>query len=285
MLRTSVLLLFGGSVVACSGCTRTEPAAVPVQISPARPVNPAQYKLAYKYTDVKELSSLSGEYFFREDRVYHFLDASDEVMIIEPAQKMVRFLDLRRKVATELSFARIDAAIENYGNDLRAGIKANQQQNTRAGRIEAAMEADLLEPHWSVEGDDRLHRIRLFNETIEVDATGIPEPDEARLARVGEALSINIKLTTLRFPDAIAPFAHLDTLSVLARDRKLMPSEISFLFRLAGPPEKYLWSYGFGPTLTDREWEALRRVDALLIRTKTLTFDRYERLIDRVRIR
>ena len=64
----------------------------------------------------------------------------------------------------------------------------------------------------------------------------------------------------------------------LSDARKLRPSELTFVFRLAGRPERYRWAYEVVPSLTPREREALARIDILLSRAASYPLDRYERM-------
>ena len=284
MSRLIMLLTVGLVGIGITACSKVEHAPAVGQVSPARPTNPSEYKLSFHYEDVKESGTLSGEVLFRENRVYQFLTGSDEVVVIDPAGKTVHLLDFRRKATTELKFSTIEGSLEKYRKDLRTDISGSEATNTRAGRLEAAMDRDLLDPRFKVEPDNTGLRLRLLNPTIEVDATGEPDRDELRLERIEEALALTAKLRALRVSDGIPPFAQLDTLSALCSARKLRPVQLTFLFRLTGPPEKYRWSYSFTPTLTEREWEALQRIDSLLLSTGPMSFERYERLIERIRL-
>jgi hypothetical protein len=55
---------------------------------------------------------------------------------------------------------------------------------------------------------------------------------------------------------------------------------MTFMYRLAGPPEKHRWVYELIPSLPDRERAALDKVDTLIVSTPRTAFDRYERRID-----
>ena len=56
----------------------------------------------------------------------------------------------------------------------------------------------------------------------------------------------------------------------------LRPAELSFVYRLAGPPRKHGWTFRLLETLTARETEALKRVITLRERTPYVPFERYE---------
>jgi hypothetical protein len=58
----------------------------------------------------------------------------------------------------------------------------------------------------------------------------------------------------------------------LITERHLRPTDVSILYRLAGPPRKLRWTYKVVPELTDNEREAISRVDSL---RATARFVRY----------
>jgi hypothetical protein len=116
----------------------------------------------------------------------------------------------------------------------------------------------------------------LTNPTVTVDATGEPEPDQGRLTLIDAALTAHIRLASVRDPQAIPPFIRLDALHALTASHHLRPTELSFLYRLAGPPRRHRWTYRLIDTLTERELEAIKRVIRLRERTSYVPFNRYE---------
>jgi hypothetical protein len=80
----------------------------------------------------------------------------------------------------------------------------------------------------------------------------------------------------MRDPELIPPFTELETFSALVGEKHLLPTEVSILYRLAGPPRKIRKTYRVVPALTKREIEALARVDQLRRSAPTLSFQRYE---------
>ena len=57
-----------------------------------------------------------------------------------------------------------------------------------------------------------------------------------------------------------------DTRLASIAGRGLRPAETTYLFRLAGPPEKYRWSFRLVPEVSDKERQALDLIDPHLPR-------------------
>ena len=74
---------------------------------------------------------------------------------------------------------------------------------------------------------------------------------------------------------AMANLYELDAIAALAGDRKLRPTELSFLYRLAGPPMRLRRTYRLVPSLTDREREAIDRIEQLREVAPVVRYERY----------
>ena len=160
-------------------------------------------------------------------------------------------------------------------------IASSERKDTRAGRIAAEMKRNLRDPHFASTYDEPSRTLKLANPNVQIDAVGEPEPDRARLAVLAETLTLVTKLRALREAGEFSPFPQLDAFSALMDGRKLRPTEMTFLFRLAGPPEKHRWAYSLVQTITDRERAALVKIDDSLLTTRRIDFERYERRIAR----
>jgi len=210
----------------------------------------------------------------RQGRIYQFRSGSAEVVLIDPAGRRVELIDLSRKVQTEVSFARLDDAVAKVGAKLRAAIAEREKTGKRADAIEARMTRDMVEPGFRKIAVARAHHLRLANGTIEIDADGEPEPDAARLDSETLALETIAKLGAFLTPDDLPPFAELDAIAALKAER-LRPAEIAYLYRLAGPPRKFRRTYRLVPDLTDREREAVARIDRVRAVATMLRYERY----------
>ena len=239
--------------------------------------DPGSFKLVMEYHELQSLVA-KGELVVHEGRIYQFLDKSDEVIVVDPARKNIRILDLDRQFQTAVSFAEIEKALAAYRKEIEESIAVDEKSASRADRIEAEMERNLIDPRFVSKYDAKTHEVSLDNPNIQVKALGVPESDPRRLALINDAIVVNVKLRTVRDEGtARPPFAMLDTVDALVAGKNLRPAEMTFVFRLASKPKKYRWVYRLVPSLTDRERAAISRIDGLFGRTKRLSFETYER--------
>ncbi len=243
----------------------------------ARSPIPADFKLMIQLYGAGQ-SPLSGaELVIRKGVAYEFVnDEPEEITIIEPDRARLFLLDLKRKIQTELSARELDNALARIHQRITASIEAQEKAGGKANRIAASMNRNLCEPRLSITRDPAAHRLRLTNPSIEIDALGVPEPDQARVMSIVNSLAAFAKLAALREPENVSPFAYLETLAALGPGEHLRPTEIILLFRLAGPPRKVRWEFKLVPTLTDREREAISRIDHFRSTTQFVRFDRYD---------
>jgi hypothetical protein len=52
---------------------------------------------------------------------------------------------------------------------------------------------------------------------------------------------------------------------------------MSFLFRIAGDPVKYRWTYRLEPEVSEHDIEGIAQLDRFRGRVPVITFERYER--------
>ncbi len=259
----------------------------PAADGPSKPVAPqtapaagAEYKVVFGYYELKKEPIAAGELVAGRGKLYQFLEGSAEVIVIDPARRSITILDLRRQAMAVVGFAEVEEGVAAIRKEMRESIAELEKKGTRADRVAADIERDQLETRFRATYDEPEHRLRLANACIQVESVGEPEPDEARLVGLGKALVLLTELRAIRAADSLAPFAKVEAIEAMVAGRKLRPTEMTFVFRLAGPPKKYRWTYKLTPTITDREREALARIDDLLGRTRRLDLDRYDRLLE-----
>ncbi len=273
-LLACLVVLAGLIVVACLG--GQSPPSMPVPPTAATgPVRPGEFKLKFTYDAIDRTQRERGEIFFVPGKSYQFLDGSDEIVIVEPIRRAVRIVDLARQVQTEISDDHVAVELELIRAESRAIIGAEGAGNGRANQIAAESERDLLEPRFVTSDNPTTGRLSMRNPSVQVEATGVPETNPATLAIVTEALTIDAELRAIRQPDTLPPFAQLDALHALLIDRRRIPTQMTFTFRLAATPKQYRWTYTIVPVLTDREREALGRIDGLLTTAARLPFKRF----------
>ena len=241
------------------------------------PAVAADFKIQADSFALKPEPVTREELVARHGRVYQFSAGTEEVVIIDPARGRVELLDIKRRVQTEVSFAQLDEGLDRVRATLGRAIRAREAAGGRGGAIEAAMTRDLLDPKFRRVDDPKAPRVRLTNATVEIDADGEADPDPLRLALVARSLETIAKLGAFRVPDDLPPFAELEAISALSAGRKLRPTSISYLYRLAGPPRRFRRTYRVVPTLTDREREAIARVDRLREEAPAVRYEQYRK--------
>jgi hypothetical protein len=242
--------------------------------------SPVEFKIRFWHYGVTKEPIASGEIVASRGRIYQTLEGSKEIVVFDSARKTIEFLDLGAKRRSDLTYRDLDEAMLALRSVMTEFITDSEKKNSKAGRIAAEMKRSQLEPRFQASYTEAEHRLKLSNAYIQVDASGVVEPDPARLAVLGEALMVSTKLVALREAGEYCPFPQLDAFSALIGERKLRPEEMTFMFRLAGPPEKHRWVYELVPSIPDRERAALDKIDSLLMSTQRTPFDRYERRID-----
>jgi hypothetical protein len=251
-------------LLAMAGVRGDEPAVVP-----------ADFKIQIGEFALKKEPVATQEIVVRQGRAYIFPSDSKEVAIIEPARKRVELVDVGRKIQAEVTFGSLDLSLEKIKESLRDAAEGREKLGGRGNSLEARMTRDLFETRLAINEAPKAHRLRLTNPAVEVVADGEPETDASRLAMVAVTLESIAKLGAFRTPNDLPPFAELEAISALTGQRKLVPTELTYLYRLAGPPRKFRRTYRIVPTLTDREVEATARVDRLRQVVPTVRWGQY----------
>jgi hypothetical protein len=239
------------------------------------PVVPGDFKIQVGEFALKKEPVSTQEIVIRQGRAYLFPSDSKEVTIIEPAQKRVGLVDVGRKVQAQVTFESLDEAVEKIKGNLRDAANAREKLGGRGNSLEAKMTRDLFETKLAIAEGPKAHRLRLTNPAVEVDAAGEPEAEAPRLAMVAVILESIAKLGAFRAPNDLPPFAELEAIAALTGQRKLRPTELTYLYRLAGPPRKFRRTYKIVQNLTDREVEATARVDRLRQIAPTVRWGQY----------
>jgi hypothetical protein len=263
MIRMGVVLVGLACLGSPAGAQGPPPAG-----TPDFKILVANFGVAREPIFTEELVAISG-------RVYQFASITREVVVIEPVRAQVGLLDIERKLQSEISFSELEGGLSRVRATLWREAERREKTGKRADAIEAQMTRDLAEPRFAATFEPQARRVRLTNPTIEVVGDGEPDPDAARLALVGQSLATVAKLGAFRTPNDLPPFAELDGVAALVVERKLRPTELTYLYRLAGPPRKFRRTYRLAPGLTDRDREAIRRVDRLREAAPVVRYEKY----------
>jgi hypothetical protein len=239
------------------------------------PILPADFKIQVGEFALKKEPISTSDIVVRQGRAYVFPSDSKEVIVIEPARKRLELVDVGRKVQAEVTFEALDESLEKIKKAFAKAADDREKLGGRGNALEASMTRDLFETRLDMTEARRPHRVRLFNPSVEVDADGEAEADAPRLATMAVTLASIAKLGAYRVPNDLPPFAELEAIAALTGERKLRPTRLTYLYRLAGPPRKFYRTYQLVPTLTDREVEAIARVDRLREAIPSLRYERY----------
>ncbi len=239
------------------------------------PGPPADFKIQVASFRLDPEPASTEEIIVRGGRAYVFPSDSREVLIVDPSEKCIELLDVGRRVQCELSDRSLDAALTKIRAKLRDAVEGLEKAGGRANLVEAKMTRDLFETKLAVAEGPGSGRVRLTNPAVEVEARGEPEADAQRLAMVAATLNGIARLGAFRSPDDLPPFVELEAIAALSGERRLRPTELTYLYRLAGPPRKFRRTYRLVPSLTGREVEAISRVDRLRESAPVLRYERY----------
>lgn len=251
-------------------------AAVGGDEPPAPAPAPADFKIDVGSFGASSKPVSTAQIVAKDGRTYLFSSDSNEVVIVEPKRAHVELLDIPRRIQVEITFAQLAESRTKLKAALVASVEKRESKGGRSNTVLAQMTRDMIEPRFRVEGDAKAGHFRLVNPTVEVDVAGESDPDAARLDLVATTMVALANLGAFRVPGDLPPFPELDAIAALAVERRLRPTELSFLFRLAGPPVRLRRTYRLTPSLTDREVEAIDRVDRLReVAPFARTYERY----------
>jgi hypothetical protein len=239
------------------------------------PPIPADFKIQVGSFSLRKEPVSTEEILIREGRAYVFPSDSKEVVIIEHARGRLDLLDVGRKLQTEVSFRSLDESLAKIKTTLREAADRLEKLGGRGNVIEAKMTRDLFETGLAIAHESNSRRVRLTNPAVEVDADGEPEADAPRLALVAATMNAIVKLGAFRVPNDLPPFIELEAIAALTGERRLRPTELAYLYRLAGPPRKFRRTYRLIPSLTDREIEAIAWVNRLREVVPSVRYERY----------
>jgi hypothetical protein len=241
----------------------------------AKPAPDFKLNVAFFSTALQAIGT--AEMIAHEGRVIQISSDSKELLLFDPVEKQVELLDLDREVIAKITYKRLDDEMASLRRTLTAKADLLAQKTKRAPRIAASKGRDLYDPKFTDTFDQAKHSLRLTNPTVEVDVVGEPEPNAARLAVITEVLNAIVKLGTLRNPGNIPPFSRLDAIKALSETHHLRPVEFSFLFRLAGEPVRYRWTYKLETKINDEDRQLFVKIDEFRKKAKLIVFDDFDK--------
>lgn len=238
---------------------------------------PAPFKLVISMYGAGSEPVWKSELVFVKGKAFQFVDEPAlEVIVNDPATARMELLDLSRRVRCDFTLKQLQQFQVNLHDAIAASCARREAEGGRANEVEAAMSRDLIDPHLTKTYDAKTRRLTLANHTVQIEAIGEPEVDPSRLGLIGASLNALVQLETRRDPQKIPPFVRLETYRTLIAEHHLRPTEITFLYRLKGPPRKLRWKYRLVSELTARELEAIARVEFMRERCSLTRYERFE---------
>lgn len=250
--------------------------AVAAASEPARQ-SASDFKLVVTIYGIKKEPIQRAELLSWRGRTFLVVSDSPEVVVLNPGTNRAELVDLERKVHTDLPFERLERYQVSLRKAIHSAIEKREKAGGRGDRIAAQMSRDLVDPQFKETFDAAAGRLRLTNSSAEIDIAGAPDGDQPRLDAIATGLAVMIKLASLRDPEAIPPFTRLDALKAMITDHHLRPTEMTIIYRLAGPPIKYRWTYALETRVSSDELQVLNKIGGLLESSRALRFEHYER--------
>lgn len=235
------------------------------------------FRLSVKLRDVAAGPATEAEMIGYQGRILQMIDGRSELILIDPIARRIEVLNLDRKCIARISFDRLDAEVAAYKSRLQTTVDKLAVSTHRADKLNAAKTGDLLTPKGKLIYDKALHTLRRVGETTEAEARGVPDRDADRLALIRASLTSLIKLDTYRSPEKVPPFVQLQAIDALITEHRLRPTEMSFLYRLNGPPIRFLWTYKLTPGLAATDLELLTKLQEFRRNAALIDFDAYDR--------
>ena len=249
----------------------------PLSANDDKPAVSADFRLKVDLRDIAPENLAAAEMIAYQGRILEIFEGGDEMILIDPVARRVEVIHLDRKQIAHLSFDRLDAETASYKNRLQRTVDKLSKSNRRADKLSASKTRDLIEPPGDWSYDAKAHSLKRIGKTTEVEAEGVVDDDARRLELMRLALTYLIKLDTYRSSDKIPPFTQLQTINLLMNEHRLRPTEMSFLYRLNGPPVRYRWSYQMSPGLTPADVELWTKLDQFRKTATLMDFDAYDR--------
>jgi hypothetical protein len=277
MLRILTVIL---CTTALTGADDPPKPAVSQAATPAPPT-PPEFKILWASFGVGEDPLAVYQMLTSRGKVYEFRGNSAEVVVFDPSQKLIYVVDFKLRSKARITYREVDDRIATLRREAIEAADELERKTGRADRVAGTLKRIVVEPKFQANFDEGEHRLKLTNASIEIEARGEHEDDPARFAVLSEYLMEAVKLRTIRDPSDLRQFTEIETLSDLIEKHKLRPMEITFLFRLAGKPQKLRAIYRVVPEIPADERKNIAAVDALLNSPiQAMTLDRFDRLID-----
>lgn len=281
MQRILALILCTAALAGADDPPKPAAPQAPTPAPAPSPPAPPEFKILWASFGVGDDPLAVYQMLASRGKLYEFRGSSTEVIVYDLSQKLIHIVDLKLRSKARITYREVDERLAKLRRETIEAADELEKKTARADRVAGALKRIVVEPKFQATFDEGEHQLRLTNASIEIEARGEHEDDPARFAVLVEYLMEAVKLRTIRTPEDLRQFTEIETLSNLIEKHKLRPMEITFLFRLAGRPQKLRAIYRVVPEIPEDERKNIAAVDALLNSPiQAMTLDRFDRLID-----
>ena len=235
------------------------------------------FKLRITFHNAGAVATGVAEIVIRNGVGYQFLsDKNSPVSIIDWKQGTVTLLDLDRQIKTVVTAKQLDQFLGELHDDADRMVSIEEKSKSRSDRVSAEITRPLIDPNFEESYDEKAHLLTLKNRSVTVEMKGEVETDEARRDAYASCLIAVIGLGSMRDPDLLPPFTHLEAFKTMMLTYKLRPLEVTIIYKLAGPPKKMRINYELVSKLSGREIEAIARIVKLNAITRAVGLNEFD---------
>ena len=235
------------------------------------------FKLRVTFHGAGAATTGVAELVIRNGVGYQFLsDPKSPVSIIDWNQGTITLLDLDRRIKTVVTAKQLDQFLGELYEEADRIVSMEEKSKSRSDRVSAEITRPLIDPNFEETYDDKAHSLTLKNRSVSIEMKGAAETDEARREAYSSCLIAVTGLGSMRDPDLLPPFTHLEAYKTLMLKHKLRPVEVTIVYRLTGPPKKLRIDYELISKLSEREIEAIARINKLNAIARAVSLNQFD---------
>jgi hypothetical protein len=213
---------------------------------------------------------------FHAGRAFDHIEASDEIVIFEPAHERFVLLDPAREAQTEITFAQIENLVHGATHRAKQFIQqAEARRDTKEKDILKLVKCQL-EPPFREQYDPAANTLSLECDAIRYTVATAPNADAAVVKQYARYADWTARLNFVLYPRASPPEPRLRLNAALSR-LQLLPVRVK-LEILSQPKSVRLAEHVFDSKLTTEDrrqltlWDGLMRSGTL----KTIPFSEFQ---------
>ena len=219
------------------------------------------FKLRITFRGARTTTTGVAELVFRGGICYQFLSENDSaVTVIDWKRGTLTLLDLERRLKAVVTAKQLENYLGALYEESENIVATEEKSKSRSDRVSAEISRPLIDPNNEETFDAKTSLLTLKNRSVTIEMKGEAETDDARREAYASCLLAGIELGAMRDQTLLPPFTRLEAFKAMLFKHKLRPVEVSFLYRLAGPPQKIRMSYEWAAKLSDKETEAIAHI-------------------------